>query len=741
MRSAVCGRRPSRWVRSPRSLWVIAVVIAAVGLPSPTAAWAQIGDIGFAGPSTQGTGGAATGEKPESKLWFNDGRWWASMFDRTSGTYHIWWLNRSTRSWVDTGVVIDDRPTSRADTLWDGTHLYVASAVYATSNTTAAPGNPTRLYRFSYNPVQKTYTRDAGFPVNINNTSSETITLDRDTSGRLWATWAQGRQVYYNTTTSPGNDSSWGTPAVLPVTNATGLDPDDISGVIAFGTPGGAGGSGGRIGVMWSNQTASTTYFAIHNDTDPVERWQAPEAVTLPGPKQSDDHLNVKELQTDDRGRVFAVIKTGLDEVAGAGSSAPSIVVLARARQGGWSRATFGRVQDCHTRPSLVLDASNNLVHVYATAPDSGCPFSGAPGTIFEKTSSIDNLSFPAGRGTPVMRSASSPNLNNVTGTKQTVNNATGIVLLASDDVARRYWTSDQALGPAPAPPTASFTATPTSGIVPLTVQFTDTSSGSPSAWAWNFGDGATSSEQNPQHVFANPGTYTVTLTATNTSGSSAPVTKTITVSPSSSAIRTVGSVSSVATTAVGAVNLSAPATSAPGDVLISSFTIDNTATVTPPNGWTPIVTGLKPNSGATLYAYYHVVTAGEGPTGYSWGLSAAQKWGGGITAYRGVNTTNPLDIPTAATARSGSNATSVTVPSVTTQTNGAELIGGFGADGSSATVAPPSNWTEGFESVGGQLAEDAHQSTQASGPSGPKTWSVSSPRFLAAWMSALRPG
>jgi hypothetical protein len=400
---------------------------------------AATGNVGFAGPSTSGSGGAASGEKPESKLWWNDGRWWASLYHAASGTYHIWRLDRSgSEQWVDTGVVLDDRAKSRADTLWDGTHLYVASAIFASSNTGVASGNPTRLYRYSYNQLTQTYTRDPGFPVNINNTSSETITIDEDSNHRLWATWTQGQTVYFNATTGPGNDASWGTPRPLPVSNANNLDPDDISSLVAFGT-----GSSGQIGVMWSNQTSSTTYFSIHNDGDPDGTWQAPEAVTVPGPGQSDDHINIKDLQTDDRGRVFAVIKTSLNDTS-SNSSAPLIVVLARASRGGWSRGTFGTINDCHTRPILVLDAANKLVHVYATAPDSGCPFSGTAGTIFTKTSKFDNLSFPSGRGTPVMRNSASPNLNNVSSTKQTVNGDTGIVLLASDDVAKQYWSSDE---------------------------------------------------------------------------------------------------------------------------------------------------------------------------------------------------------------------------------------------------------------------------------------------------------
>lgn len=68
--------------------------------------------------------------------------------------------------------------------------------------------------------------------------------------------------------------------------------------------------------------------------------------------------------------------------------------------------------------------------------------------------------------------------------------------------------------------PTASFTASPTSGAAPLKVQFKDTSTGSPSSWAWDFGDGASSAQQSPTHTYDQPGTYTVTLTAANASGS-----------------------------------------------------------------------------------------------------------------------------------------------------------------------------------------------------------------------------
>jgi FOG: PKD repeat len=76
-----------------------------------------------------------------------------------------------------------------------------------------------------------------------------------------------------------------------------------------------------------------------------------------------------------------------------------------------------------------------------------------------------------------------------------------------------------------PPAPVAAFTASPTSGNVPLSVKFTDKSTGSPTEWKWNFGDGSeiidgnTSAYQNPTHVYSKAGTYTVKETAINTVG------------------------------------------------------------------------------------------------------------------------------------------------------------------------------------------------------------------------------
>jgi PKD repeat protein len=80
-------------------------------------------------------------------------------------------------------------------------------------------------------------------------------------------------------------------------------------------------------------------------------------------------------------------------------------------------------------------------------------------------------------------------------------------------------------------PPTAAFVNQPAGGSAPLTVSFTDQSSGQITNWAWNFGDGGTSNQQNPIHVYQSPGTYLITLTVTGPGGSDT-TSRAISVSP-----------------------------------------------------------------------------------------------------------------------------------------------------------------------------------------------------------------
>jgi PKD repeat protein len=83
-------------------------------------------------------------------------------------------------------------------------------------------------------------------------------------------------------------------------------------------------------------------------------------------------------------------------------------------------------------------------------------------------------------------------------------------------------------------PLSASATGSPTNGNAPLTENFTGSATGgtAPYTFSWNFGDGTTSTTQNPSHTYNNPGTFTATLTVTDSAAKTATSTVTVVASP-----------------------------------------------------------------------------------------------------------------------------------------------------------------------------------------------------------------
>ena len=81
--------------------------------------------------------------------------------------------------------------------------------------------------------------------------------------------------------------------------------------------------------------------------------------------------------------------------------------------------------------------------------------------------------------------------------------------------------TATQSINVSAAAPVANFSATPVTGVAPLAVNFSDSSSGAVTSWSWQFGDGSTSTAQSPSYSYAKAGTYAVTLNVTGPGGSS----------------------------------------------------------------------------------------------------------------------------------------------------------------------------------------------------------------------------
>ena len=491
----------------PASLLAVAGLLALLfNLGAPARASADPGDVGFEGPSFAGSTGAVTGEKPESKLWWNDGVWWASMWNSAGGGFTIHRLDVATQTWVNTGTGLDPRNNTRGDALWDQASgkLYVASHVYSSSGSSTSAANSARLYRYTYSASTDQYTLDAGFPVTINSARSESLVVDRDSTGQLWITWVQSNQLWVNRSlcNPTCNDAAWGTPFVPAVNgthpNSTTVGGDDISSLISFGS---------RVGVMWSNQAQSAWYFSVHDDSADDTTWGASRQA-FQGVNEADDHIHLATLLSGGDGRVFVAVKTSLNS-----SNQPAIKILERLPlTGAWVSHTVSTGQYDQTRPIVLIDDSASVLHVFSS-DESG-------GGVYHKATPLSNISFADGKGTLVMWDESSQELNDASSTKQNLNSTTGLVVLASNNVTDRYWHYYDSL--AGAAPVAGFSATPTSGAAPLAVSFTDTSTNAPTSWAWDFDSNGTidSTDRNPQHTYAVSGTYSVTMTATSVSGS-----------------------------------------------------------------------------------------------------------------------------------------------------------------------------------------------------------------------------
>ena len=508
--------------RVARALGASLLLLLLAGAGVAAAADGDVGHSDFADPG----GDAITGSKPESKLWYNDGTWWASMWSTSPAGFFIYKLNPTTDTWSKTSpaIPLDSRSGSSADTLWDGEKLYVASQVVHEDGGDTGSGTnyQARLYRFSYDRATDRYTLDSGFPATMRSGfQSETLVIAKDSTGMLWATWTiqsgTGRNTVLTNHTIGGDDRDWSGPDALPVGASATPGIDDISSVIAFTVAGEH-----RIGVFWSNQPDKKDYFAWQPDGGPDDDWEDVETAVAPttgDPQPADDHMNLK---TDSSGRVYAVTKTSNDNAG----TQPLIQLLVRAAASGtWTAHEVGDSGHSNTRAILELDTAASKLHVFMTGPPNGSGSGQEGGDIYEKVSDITSIDFPSGPGTAVMRDASHPDLNNATSTKQNVNDTTGIVVLAFNDATDTYWHHQADPASPPVPANAGFTGTPLSGGSPLVVTFSNTSTGTaPLTYAWDFGDpgsGAsnTSTVKNPTHTYSSPGEYDVRLTVTNDTG------------------------------------------------------------------------------------------------------------------------------------------------------------------------------------------------------------------------------
>jgi hypothetical protein len=346
-------------------------------------AFAQFSSITNLTPITISTN---TGEKPQSKVWSYEGKFWTVLPDN-NGT-HIWRLDGL--KWMKV-LTLSTNKSSQVDckVVNDVTHVFLFQ------------GLTSELVSVQYNTSEAKYVlweeRREALRLILNN-SVETATIDIDSKGRMWLAYEMSRAIRVRWSDTPY--TQWSEEIVLE----TNVNIDDICAVIAMP---------GKVGVIWSNQQTQRFGFRTHLDgTDPRD-WTADEvpasqSAQYIGSGMADDHLNLA-IASD--GTLYCAVKTSYDV-----PDQPLIALLVRRPSGTWDN--LYDIASKGTRPIVILNEVEGVVRVIYTEKDGG-------GDIRYREAEVSTLSFGP------QFTLLTGNYNNVTSTKE--NFAEEIVILASN--------------------------------------------------------------------------------------------------------------------------------------------------------------------------------------------------------------------------------------------------------------------------------------------------------------------
>jgi ASPM-SPD-2-Hydin domain-containing protein len=404
------------------------------------------------GNTVAAAGGAATGQKPESKLFYTeDGRWWAILGTSgnsvTSAGVYLYELDAS-HTWQPTLQLAGADGWAKADTELDGPTQVLYVSLRDNKSSVSGNSRESDLYEFSY-LGSGIWSAPSG-STQITTADPETLTLARDGLGRLWTTFVTSGAIRV------GHTAAYGTAFTFANLPTSAVTSDDISTVTAFGTAA----TGYKIAVMWSDQAAKRDWFAWRDDSDPIGTWNIETAYgagvgncpTATSNMCADDHLNVK-VSGDD---IYVAIKTSLNDPSNSSSSDPLIVLLHRDASADWTAFPVSPVSQDATRPIVLVAPEQNRLWVFAQKSSA----------VVAWESLLSAPGFNSNGYIPWTETSSE--LNNPTSTKQLITATSGAVVETSSESADQYWHNEFLAAPAPTPTrTATPTRTPTPGSTP----------------------------------------------------------------------------------------------------------------------------------------------------------------------------------------------------------------------------------------------------------------------------------
>ncbi|WP_147332017.1 hypothetical protein [Geodermatophilus marinus] len=393
---------------------VLASVLSTVGVLAPAVADSTTVRT-YAGPAYDtSVSSAPTSPETRSALWFHAGAWWAMLLEPTGRTVRVFELMPD-HSWRPTSAVVNPDAGDAGDALLEGDTVHTVSrrsdgVLYYT--------------RLAFDPATRDY-RAAPARLVTTRGGAATASLIRDSTGRLWVSYADfGRVVV---TYSDSGGQWWGENFPLAVKH----DPStaESAAVVVFDD---------RVGVLWSDQSTGSFEFAWHQDGDAPGLWSYEQALT--GPAQADNHISVAAVQGEPSDLVVAAVKTSRND-EGEPSDALLLELLVRSPDGQWSASPISTIGDALNNPILQVDETTRTLHLFAAWE----------GQIVTKRASLDDLRFEPGLGEPFVLGEG--RLLDPTGAKHPVNARTGLVILASDAANGRYRHAEAPIM-SPTPPT-----------------------------------------------------------------------------------------------------------------------------------------------------------------------------------------------------------------------------------------------------------------------------------------------